>query len=109
MSDTRLDDFVSELKKQVKSAGLNINGLRSSTMSNGMVNFMYKDWQIGRVYFRKKVSRMQIIHSEGDRNAVKWLNGKPFDEYLSHIPECGEYAKHLEDTEDFLKDFTEEL
>lgn len=99
MSDTRFDDFVSVLKAKLKAENLSTSYFHYNTMSDGTVNFMYKDWQIGRVYFGKKVSRMQII----DDDKVEWVNNKSLDYYISRIPKWIEYVKHLEENENFLK------
>ena len=91
--DTRLDDFISELKRQMKAEKLSEKNLAHNKMSDGILNFTYKEIQIGRIYFGKRSSKMQLSKTtlKKEHNVlmpyfdVKWLSNEPFEKYLSSI------------------------
>ena len=93
MSDTRFDDFISELKRQMRAENLSEKNLAHNKMSDGMLNFTYKEIQIGRIYFGKRSSKMQLTKTtlKKEHNVlmpysdVKWLSNEPFEKYLSSI------------------------
>ena len=85
------NDFLNVLQDKIKVARLFPKYLTYNTMSNGIVNFTYKGCQIGRIYFGKKTSKMQIINSLN----VIWIENKSFEEYIQNIDKWIAYAKHL--------------
>lgn len=91
MNDTRLNDFITILKKKITKAGLNLELLEQNTLSDGVVNFSYDGMQIGRIYFGKRTSKIQVIFSDN----VEWFNNKDFDFYVSKIDLWIEYLTDI--------------
>lgn len=89
--------FTAELEKKLKAENLPTRNLSVNFLSNGIANFTYDGFQIGRIYFGKRTSKMQIIDSE----SVIWLENEPLENYIANIDKWIKYI--IDVREEFLK------
>ena len=96
-----MDDFTTftaELQKKLSAEHLSPRNLSVNFLSNGAANFTYDGFQIGRIYFGKQTSKMQIIDSE----SVTWLKDEPLETYIANIDNWIKYIIAVR--EQYLKD-----
>ena len=92
MEENSFNFFLKSLKDRMIYENLPVDKLSYNKMSDGVINFTYDDYQIGRVYFGKRTSKMQLI----DGKKVIWLVDRPFNEYLTDITFWIKYIKLLD-------------
>lgn len=98
--------FIKELTTKVDQAGLDKEQIIYNKANDGTINFLYKNFQIGRVKFGKKTSKMQFITSKAilvksefgdyydfDNGSVEWVQNESLDFYISSIEKWIDYTK----------------
>ena len=96
--DIKLNDMESEFVDAFISA-LNPYGLdtaiRYNRMSSGVLNFTYKDMQIGRIKLRGKKMNIQVLYDDSKGWDVKYFDVTTLDDATSHIDEWMNYLQFL--------------
>lgn len=82
--------FIENLAREMLNKNA-LQHLKIDRRSNGLLNFKYKNMQIGRINLRSKPTQLQII-SQYD---VCWLEGLYVRECIRKIPEWMEYLDYL--------------
>lgn len=82
--------FIESLAREMLNKNA-LQHLKIDRHSNGLLNFKYKNMQIGRINLRSKPTQLQII-SQYD---VRWLEGLSVRECIRKIPEWMEYLDYL--------------
>lgn len=95
MTKEDLNFFLSKLNVKLTATNHSTELLRHNTMSNGVENFEFKNWQIGRVYFGKRTSKMQILTED----SVVWIENKTLAEYVENIDKWISYIDAIENSD----------
>lgn len=91
-NELSIDEFIKHLKDKIKNAGYNLHQLKYDIHKDGTYNFIYKDFQIGRVKFGKRSSKMQILNGD----SVLWLENEDMETYIVKMDLWIDYIKSIE-------------
>ena len=87
-------DFIKAFLNILKPYGLD-TAIRYNRMSNGVLNFTYKNMQIGRIKLRGKKMNIQVLYDASKGWEVKYFDVTSLEDATIHIDEWVEYLQFL--------------